>query len=599
MSTRLSLLGGQARAAVVVAALSLVACATPQQRPGLALDGINDELKRAASERKPPPENIDRALMPPLKIDPPRSAQSTEPRFDLSVVDAPAAQVFMALVSSTRYSMLLPPELSGKITVSLKDVTLLEALESIRELYGYDFKLQGTRIFIQPNALQSRVFQINYLSGNRQGSSDLRVTSSSVSAGQSGSTSGIAPGTTGISVAAAGGAGLGGVTGTGTRATETSRVSMSSDSDFWRDFSAALKAIVGSADGRQVIVNQMSGVVVVRAFPADIRNVETYLKATQVVVERQVMLEAKIIEVTLNRSAQSGINWSLFGTPRSPLKGHNPLALQAGIVTPGTTLTTRAASGANTIASADVSVTPGALGAVTAAALGQGFIGLAFQTSNFAALISFLETQGDVAVLSSPRIATLNNQKALLKVGTDELFITNVSGGTTATTTIPGTAPSLTLQPYFSGISLDVTPQVDDDGNIILHVHPAVSSVTDAQKIIDLGAQGIFKLPLAASTINETDSIVRVRDGNIVAIGGLMRQKQQQGRSQLPGVGDVPVVGALTGQRNSDYSKSEMVILMKPTIINSDKLARDDLLDLQGRIQELDPRRALVQSSVR
>ena len=573
----------------LLAACSLLAgCSTASPPRPSTLAGINDELKRASNERKQPPvENIDQAFMPPLQIDLPRSLNEGEPRFDLSVVDAPAAQVFMAMVSGTRFSMLLPPDLPGKLTVNLKDVTLKEALETLRELYGYEFKIQGSRIFIQANVLQSRVFQINYLSSHRQGSSDLRVNSSSMTAGQSGQGGAQPQPATGASSSAPS-------AGTTVRGSDTSRVSMSSDADFWRDLTAALNAIVGRADGRQVIVNQMSGVVVVRALPADMRNVESYLKATQLVVERQVMIEAKIIEVMLSDGAQSGVNWSMFGTPTpNSLNNKNPIPFQAGVVAPGTTLTTRSETPtANKITNNDVSIAPGAFGSATASALGQGIIGLAFQTSNFAALISFLETQGDVAVLSSPRIATLNNQKALLKVGTDELFITNVSGGVTATTTTPGTAPSLTLQPYFSGISLDVTPQIDEEGNIILHVHPAVSTVSDSPKVIDLGAQGVFKLPLAASTINETDSIVRVRDGHIVAIGGLMRQKQQNSRSQLPGLGDMPVVGALTGQRSSSFSKSEMVILMKPTIIGNDKVASDDLKEIQGRLQNLDPRRA-------
>ena len=577
--------------ALMVLSVLLAACSAPAPKPSQALDRLGEELRRVGAERRQPAaENVDKALMPPLQIELPRTLNEGEPRFDLSVVDAPAAQVFMALVSGTRYSMLLPPDLPGRLTVNLKDVTLTEALETIRELNGYEFKIQGNRIFIQANALQSRVFQINYLSSRRQGSSDLRVSSSSANANQNGQSAQSSGQTAGSGQS--GQAGQSGNSSPSSRSNDTSRVSMSSDADFWRDLTSALHAIIGTADGRQVIVNQLSGVVVVRAFPADMRNVESYLKATQLVVERQVMIEAKIIEVTLSNGAQSGVNWSMFGTPTPNLNAKNPTLLQAGMLNAGVTLNTRGASGPNTISNADVTVTPGAFGSVAASALGQGFVGLAFQTSNFSALISFLETQGEVAVLSSPRIATLNNQKALLKVGTDELFITNVSGGTTATTTTPGTAPSLTLQPYFSGISLDVTPQIDDDGNIILHVHPAVSTVSDSPKTIDLGAQGVFKLPLAASTINETDSIVRVKDGNIVAIGGLMRQQQQNSRSQLPGGGDLPVLGALLGQRASSSSKSEMVILMKPTIIGNEKSAKDDLQEFQGRLQGLDPRRA-------
>ncbi len=556
----------------------LAGCASaPVQKPSPTQERIDRELGRAVAERKVQTDAIDRALMPPLAIAMPKATADTDSRFDLSVVDAPAAQVFMALVNGTRYSMLLPPKLTGRITVNLKNVTLKEALDTLRDLDGYEYRVEGTRIFIEPNTLQSRVFQINYLTGRRTGSSDLQVTSSAISGStpgqvQSGSTTPQA------------------TLGNSNNQDYTSRVSTTSDADFWRDLTRALTAIVGTADGRQVIVNPMSGVVVVRAFPADLRNVAHYLKATQLVVDRQVMLEAKIVQVTLSNNAQSGINWSLFGSGTPGLNSGNPTAIQAGVVAPGTTLNALSGTGTpSALTGSNGTVTPGAFaGQVAATAMGQGMIGLAFQTKNFAALISFLQTQGNVAVLSSPRIATLNNQQALLKVGTDQLYVTNVTGGTTATTTTPGTAPSLTLQPYFSGISLDVTPQIDAEGNIILHVHPAVSVVTDSPKTIDLGAQGTYTLPLAASSINETDSIVRVENGNIVAIGGLMSQNDSRDRSQMPGLGDAPVVGGLFGQRNRTSSKSEMVILIKPTIIDSDRTAKEDLQAVRDRFRALD-----------
>ena len=572
---------------LVLVILVLASCSSPAQKPASTLDAIGAELAKAASERKVSSDGIDQALMPPLQIEMPKAVNDAEQRFDLSVVKAPAAQVFMALVSGTRYSMLLPPELAGVITVNLKDVTIREALDTIRELYGYEYRVQGSRIFIQSNTLQSRVFQINYLSGRRQGTSSLSVTSGSSGpavTSSPGTTSGAATGTTtGAAPTPAQPAAAGGAQGGGQGATSGSgggsRVSTSSDSDFWRDLTTALTAIVGSADGRQVIINPMSGVVVVRAFPPEMRNVESYLKATQLVVERQVMIEAKIIEVTLSNTAQSGINWAAFRTI-------NNVSTAAASMASGATLKTDANF---TAGNASVEVVPGAIKSVTP--MGNGFIGLAFQTANFAAVINFLETQGDVAVLSSPRIATLNNQKALLKVGTDEMFITNISGGTAATQNVAAVAPSLTMQPFFSGISLDVTPQIDDEGNIILHVHPAVSNVAEKIKIVDLGVGGTLNLPLAASSINETDSIVRVQDGNIVAIGGLMRQSQTVTRNGLPGTGNVPVIDSLFGQRNNIYNKSEMVILMKPTIISNDRVFQDDLLQTQSRFESLIPRK--------
>ncbi len=452
----------------------------------------------------------------------------------------------------------------------------------MRELYGYEFKFQGTRIYIQPNTMQSRIFQLNYLAGRRQGQSDVRVTSSSIS-----STSGTTSGAT--NTAATGAV----ASGSGTASTlPSSRVSTSSDNDFWKDLAQALTAIVGSEGGRAVIITPASGVVLVKGFPADLRAVENYLRATQVIVERQVMLEAKILEVQLGEEYQSGVNWSHFGG------SNNRFAY--GSTQPGTTLnaagkagfdptTGLALSGSAGVTSTAGAILPGVAGIVSAAKTGSGLYGLAFQSANFAALLNFLEGQGNVQVLSRPRIASINNQKAVLKVGSDEFFVTNVSSTTTTSGTGNVTTPSITLQPFFSGIALDITPQIDDENNIILHVHPSISVVTEKQKVIDLGSMGSFTLPLASSTVNETDSIVRVQDGNIVAIGGLMKQEQSASASGLPG-STTSTMGMLFGTRDKYLLKRELVILIKPTIIRNDSSWKDDLVETQNRLQALDPR---------
>ena len=561
----------------LLAAAVLAGCAAPQRAGGDVQGQINDVLLKSATERKAPAAEVaDKSLMPPLAPPATADAAAVEPRFDLSVVNAPATQVFMALVSGTRFSMLLPPDVSGSLTVNLKDVTVIEALDTIRELYGYEYRLQGKRIFIEPNTIKTRVFQINYLSSQRHGSSVLRVSGNAMST--TGTTGG--GGTTSTPTA---GQTLPAGTGTSTASagSDTSRVSMTSVSDFWGDLNRALATIVGTTDGRSVVVNPSSGVVLVRALPNELRNVEKYLKATQLVAERQVMLEAKIIDVTLSEDFQSGVNWGAFKSGPNSRSG-------IGVSQPGATVGVGAT--AQTIGTATaplLTVTPGQLGSIAASTLGKGFIGLAFQTSNFAALLNFLESQGSVSVLSSPRIATLNNQKAVLKVGDDGIFVTNltVSAGTTtaAGTTGPATVTPQ-FQSMFSGISLDVTPQIDDDGNIILHVHPAVTTITESNKVIDLGgATGIINLPLAVSRINETDSVVRVQDGNIVAIGGLMRQESSSDRSQLPGASGF-LANAL-GQRASALRKRELVILIKPTLIDSDRAWAQDIKDVQERVK--------------
>jgi MSHA biogenesis protein MshL len=420
------------------------------------------------------------------------------------------------------------------------------------------------------------VFQINYLMSQRKGRTEVRVTSGAISDSPGAATQGVAgtPATT---------------TGTGAgRAIESSKVTTTSENDFWTDIGAAVRAIIGGEGGRNVVMSPQSGVVVVRAYPAELRGVEDFLKAMQVVVERQVMLEAKIIEVQLSDSHQSGVNWAAFTQgPNSRFAG--------GVLSPGSTLSPDGAISAFTARNADGTVSansllssnPAAPGVISAGVGAPGTLfGLAFQTGSFAALISFLETQGDLQVLSSPRIATLNNQKAVLKVGTDEFFVTNITTNITTTGIGAGTtqSPTITVAPFFSGVALDVTPQIDQNNQIILHIHPSVSSVIEKTKNIDLGESGTFRLPLASSSISESDTIVRVSDGNIVAIGGLMKEVQARDSGQVPVIGSAPVIGNLFGSKRRSVVKSELVILLKTTVIESDASWRQDILDTKERI---------------
>ena len=578
-------------------ALLLAGCAINQKAPGASstFDRIGQEMQSAVGARsKGMDEALSQAMLPPLQLDLPDSAKNVEPRFDLALVNAPASQVFMALVSNTPYSMLVSPEVSGNVTVRLKNVTVREALETLRELYGYEFKFQGTRIYIQPNTIQTRIFRINYLAGKRQGQSDLRVISSSVATNQPQNTGSSYPTTASPAPVVPAG-----TSATGSGSTPpSSHISTTQTSDFWHDLTNALTSMVGSQDGRAVIVSPGSGVVLVKAFPAEIRSVENFLRITQLIVERQVMLEAKIIEVELNQEFQSGVNWNHFGG------SNNRFAY--GAVQPGTVLNTpnRAGfdasnvvqNGVGAIFGNGVGILPRAGGITATTRLGHGFFGLAFQSANFAALLNFLETQGNVQVLSSPRIASINNQKAVLKVGIDEFFVTNVSSTVTSTGNSNVTTPNITLQPFFSGIALDVTPQIDGENNIVLHIHPSISLVKEKQKVIDLGTLGVFTLPLANSAVNETDSVVRVQDGNIVAIGGLMKQEQVSDANGFPGTTTSSTWGLLFGTRDSHLRKRELVILIKPTIIRNDSGWKDDLIETQGRIQQLDPRLARPQA---
>lgn len=571
----------------VVLLLVLAGCAQTRISSTQTRDQIDRDVAEAVASgpKQKAGDAVERAMMPPLSLDGTVPAQQTEPvRFDLVVNEAPAAQVFLAIVSGTRFSILVPPEINGRLTLNLKNVSLREALDTIRDLYGYGYSVKGARIFIQPNTLQTRIFKINYLAGRRIGSSDVRVMSSSMS---SSATQGQTPSVGGQAVPMPGSSSTPGSS--VSRNEERSQVRTMTDQDFWKDLSAALSTIIGDSQGAQVVVNAGSGVILVRALPSEMKIIEEYLRATQAIVERQVMLEAKIIRVTLSERFQSGVNWLAFNGSSN--------RWSAGNMQPGYTL-----QGDGKLANNDVTAYPGrylegVYGGAQTAALGKGFFGLAFQSATFAALMSFLETQGDTHVLSSPRLATLNNQKAVLKVGKDEFYVTNLSA--TQTTTASGSAgasiPNVTLQPFFSGVSLDVTPQIDDDGSIILHIHPSITKVEEVNKTLVVpnnsgSGSSPVSIPTASSYVNESDTVVRVADGQIVAIGGLMDQIQQKDSDGLAGAVSTPGVGALFGQKSTGFAKTELVILLKPTVIQGDSAWREDLLETQQRLKNFDPR---------
>jgi len=542
--------------------------------------GVISEIESATAQRGSQPNAVREALLPPLRAEMPKvPGAPVEPRFDLVVNSAPARQVFMSIVSGTRYSMIVNPAVGGTLSLNLKDVTVREALEAIREVYGYEFRVDGTRIYVESAGLQTRVFQVNYLIGLRSGRSDVRVSSGAISGTPQGGGGAVAP----VAVAASGTPGQGtspalgafGLSTIATAALDASRVSMVSQNDLWGEVTSALRTLVGTAPGRNVVVSPQSGVIVVRAMPDELRNVEKYLKAMRLSVERQVMIEAKVVDVTLNNAYQAGINWAAFPNSRrvtAGVFGSNTQLGTTGNLLTGNPPTINVDPTGRTLGTGVLGSGLAGTAVSAAGAVGAGVFGLAVQTNNFAALLQFLESQGNVQVLSSPRVAALNNQKAVLKVGTDQFFVTNVTGTAVQSTTGGPVSIQLTptLNSFFSGVSLDITPQINEDGNILLHIHPLVSNVVQQDLTFNFGGvagAADTTLPLAKSSINETDTIVRVQDGNIVALGGLMKVDVANDRSGIPVLQDIPGVGGLFGNTTRTRVKRELIILLKPTVI--------------------------------
>jgi MSHA biogenesis protein MshL len=427
-----------------------------------------------------------------------QAPDTAEHRFDVHVEDAPARAFFQGLVEGTQYNILVPPDITGRVSLSLRRVTIEEVLGATRDLYGYDYKRISAGYMILPISLQTRVFHLNYLDLHRVGVSLTQVRSGQIMKTSKDEDQG----------SSGGGGSQGGDNGSAHVSAATgSAVFTKTESDFWTELAANLKAIIGDDPKHSVVINRQSGVIVLRAMPRELRDAEEYLRKTESTIARQVILEAKIIEVELNDAYQAGINWATL------LKNGNQQYF-VGQANPPAGWDTNLLNPANQL----VTVQPGGpipVNGLVTNALG-GALSLAANFADFSTFIQLLGAQGNTHVLSSPRVSTLHNQKAVFKAGHDEFFVTNVTSNT-VTGTSSSTSRDIELSPFFSGVSLDVTPEIGDDGNIILHVHPTVSDVTDQVKSLTISGETDV-LPLANSQVRESDNIVKTRSGQVVLI---------------------------------------------------------------------------------
>ena len=480
----------------------------------------------AQSEAGTPPPAVQAALIPPLRLE--SAGRASGPRFDVAVRDMEAREFFLSLMDGAGENLVVHPEVSGLITFSLRNVTLEEVLGAVRDTYGYDYRRTSYGYRILPNQLITRTYNLNYLNLQRRGETDTRVSSGQVTANESSLNNGSGgSGGTGSSE---------GSGGSGVSTVNASQVVTSSEVDFWREVAGVIQALIGEEEGNRVVVNPQASLLVVRASSADQQNVEAFLEQAERNLQRQVVLEAKILEVNLKDGFQAGINWSDLGRDRN---GNS----RFGIV-------------------GDSLAGPQGVGGVFSAALTLG---------DFSGLLELLETQGQVRVLSSPRISTLNNQKAVIKVGSDEFFVTEVSSSNTVTSGgVSEPTQDVTLTPFFSGISLDVTPQINQHDEVTLHVRPSVSRVQDQNKVISLGEGRDLNLPLALSTTRQSDSIVRARSGQVVVIGGLLQNANDNTDANVPWLSKLPVLGGLFQQQRKDLERSELVILLRPQVVGAD-----------------------------
>jgi MSHA biogenesis protein MshL len=531
------------RIRLILVTLLLTSCNPHMPIKGTAVDemgtllqqGISNNQRVMANDHTQGRGSPVRALLPSLKVG--GGHRGGPKRFDIAVKDLPAREFYMGLVADTSTNMVVSPEIKGLITLSLKRVTVEQVLQALEDTYGYSFNAIPGGYEILPNTFRTQIYKVNYLELQRKSRSNMTVSSGEVTSSGGGGGGGGGSGSSS-------GQGSSGSINNGNQnySAVIGEVETKSDIDFWKTLKATLENIIGKTKGRSVSVNPVAGVIVVYAAPRELKQVERYLDMVQNSMDRQVILEAKILEVNLSNEFQMGIDWRLFGARLNGLSNFPEVG-------------------------------------ITQAKFPNAFnVDIHWNPRDFTSVIQALETQGNVQVLSSPRVSAMNNQQAAIKVGFDEFFVTNVSQNQNIVSSGLATQPTLNvnLTPFFSGITLDVTPQIDANGQVTLHIHPAVSLVKDQRKVIDLGTQGgVLNLPLANSTIRESDTIVHAKDGQVVVIGGLMQNSTTEGIGQAPWLGNIPFLGTLVRATKQNSSKTELVILLRPTIVNGKRTNHD------------------------
>lgn len=560
-------------------ALWLSACAYTGARPAPdtavveAIQGRLQEAEQSQAEQpgEPPPPDVLQDLMPGLSMDE-ELLTPVEVRFNISANQENARDFFNNLVAGTEYGVVVSPAVEGQISISLPDVTIEEAMRAVQRTYGYQVERQGNLFEVRPPGLQTRIFTIDYLDVERSGSSDVRVTSGS-SGSMGGSSGGLygggIGGISGISSGIGGGysGGIGGINsgigglnnnlggrsgigGAGGGAGGGGQISTQTETDFWEDIEETLENIInidedgGSGSGllsglggrggtKSVVVQPQVGMIMVTAAPEELDRVSSYIDSAQEILSREVTIQVQFLEVVLNKGYQSAIDFDTFG-PGGTDSTDNQITADFG--------------SSNSDSNLDADSAP---------------MAISTNFTDFDSVFRILNSRGTTQVLSSPSLKVLNNQKAVFQDGDEEFFQTSTGSNTVTSGQTVSQSDNTNLQPFFSGISMDITPQISADGDITLHVHPTITTVNEQTKTIS-----DEQVPLARSSVRELDSIIRAQDGRIVVLGGLAYERSIDDAAGVPVASELPLVGGAFDQRSRRTVKSEFIILLRPVIAN-------------------------------
>lgn len=581
----------------LLASLVLAACGSNPPQPPSA-GHIRAEAEVPAVKDIPVP------VATTVTLSRPRAAAKTE-SYSVSVRNIPVQELLFALARDAKLNVDIHPGISGIVTVNAIDQTLQQILTRISKQVDMRWELDGPNLVVMPDTPFLRNYKVDYVNMSRDVSGTVSINTQIAS----------------TSTSATGGTATGG----GGNNSNTS-VKSSAQNNFWQSLDKNLKDILRETDkilpegssetvieradqqtttgtGAQgapsasnrsggattslagspnpanlqqqgttvvkrttfreaasIIINPEAGVVVVRATSRQHEKVQEYLDLVLTNARRQVIIEATIAEVSLSDNYQQGINWQSLRTlrPGSPGAGFSAAQNPTGVPVPNPFT---ASSGSFATVSG---TTPGAF----AFLLNYVAPGLGLSST-----LSLLETFGKVKVLSSPKISVLNNQTAMLKVVDNVVYFLIKNDSTTTTT---GTTNNFTSTPQSVsvGLVMSVTPQISENGSILLNVRPTISSLKGAGKTDPTPGLAVANVVPEIQT-REMESMLRLSDGEVAVMGGLMEDRVNYNTNEIPGLGGVPVIGNFFRNRNDTTTKTELVIFLKPTIIRDPSINGD------------------------
>jgi len=532
--------------AIFLILLLVMGCASP---PKKERDKLPSQQMGATQPQPSPGEKLKEIVVPQME----EAKKVPERLFSIYARDSAIQDVLLAFSKESELNMVIDPELNGKVTIDLKRVTLKEALDAILTPLGWTYAIDSKFIKISRPQMETRLFTLNYIATRRSGKREVYV---STSTGGGLQTSTLPGQQTALSPGNA-------------RTGYTDLISID-EMDLWKEIHKGLEAFIfGFVEekeapaekekitwtrmdekGKKLIINKSTGVILVTDYPVNLNKVASYLETVEGSSQRQVTIQAKIMEVILSDDHKEGINWKVIeGLPRS-INFAWGLTNKAG--TTGYPGSTTGYTSGDTSSGTTIN-TPGLFkikpfGGVLA-------LGAAGSEIALSDIMQAIAEQGDVKILSSPTISTLNNQKAIIRVGNQDVFF--ITGAVATQNTVTQIIQPMTID---IGIILDVTPQIAEDGTIIMNIHPSITDKTGEKTTPD----GKSTFPLLS--VRETDTTVRVRDGQTIIIAGLMQEKNEENYTGVPVLQSLPLMGGLFRYKTGTKRISELVIMITPTL---------------------------------